>query len=70
MATILRNWSYQYPWFNHTISRLPAVRVGEKTPFFQLPLKRFEIKTLLAEVDKGVHGKGERLKPLLVWLDF
>lgn len=39
MATILRTWSYQYPWLYDTISRLAALGVGGEPRFRQLALK-------------------------------
>ncbi|MGK7934080.1 MAG: class I SAM-dependent methyltransferase [Microcystaceae cyanobacterium] len=39
MATILRQWSYQYPWLYDGISRLSALSVGGESRFRQLALK-------------------------------
>lgn len=39
MATILRTWSYQYPWLYAFISRLAALTAGGETCFHQLPLR-------------------------------
>ncbi len=38
MATILRAWSYQYPWLYATISKLAALGVGGEPRFHHLPL--------------------------------
>ena len=43
MATILRRWSYQYPWLYNTISRLAALSVGGEKRFRQLALQELEI---------------------------
>ncbi|GBF81884.1 class I SAM-dependent methyltransferase [Aphanothece sacrum] len=45
MATILRTWSYQYPWLYNTVSRLAAIAVGGETRFHQLPLQDISIDT-------------------------
>ncbi|MEB3312422.1 MAG: class I SAM-dependent methyltransferase [Snowella sp.] len=38
MATILRTWSYQYPWLYAAISQLAALGVGGESHFHHLPL--------------------------------
>lgn len=38
MATILRTWSYQYPWLYAITSTLATVMVGGEKRFHQLPL--------------------------------
>lgn len=43
MATILRTWSYQYPWLYDTVSRLAALSVGGEKRFRQLALQGIEI---------------------------
>ncbi|KGF72981.1 SAM-dependent methlyltransferase [Neosynechococcus sphagnicola sy1] len=43
MATILRNWSYRYPWLYNAISRLAALSVGGEARFRQLPLQGLTI---------------------------
>jgi demethylmenaquinone methyltransferase/2-methoxy-6-polyprenyl-1,4-benzoquinol methylase len=39
VATILRTWSYQYPWLYDTISRVAALSVGGDARFRQLALE-------------------------------
>jgi demethylmenaquinone methyltransferase/2-methoxy-6-polyprenyl-1,4-benzoquinol methylase len=43
MATILRQWSYQYPWLYDGISRLAALSVGGERRFRQLALQGLRI---------------------------
>lgn len=43
MATILRTWSYQYPWLYQFISSLAALAVGGERQFHQLPLQGIAI---------------------------
>lgn len=43
MATILRQWSYQYPWLYDSISRLAALGVGGESKFRQLALQGLSI---------------------------
>lgn len=43
MATILRRWSYQYPWLYATISQVAALGVGGEARFHQLPLQGVKI---------------------------
>lgn len=43
MATILRDWSYRYPWFYDAIARLAALTVGGEARFRQLALEGLEI---------------------------
>lgn len=43
MATILRRWSYQYPWLYATISQFAALGVGGEGRFHQLPLQDLKI---------------------------
>ncbi|MCL1466433.1 class I SAM-dependent methyltransferase [Argonema galeatum] len=43
MATILRDWSYQYQWLYDGISRLAAVSVGGEGRFRQLALQGLTI---------------------------
>jgi demethylmenaquinone methyltransferase/2-methoxy-6-polyprenyl-1,4-benzoquinol methylase len=38
MATILRTWSYQYPWLYDGISKIAALAVGGEAQFRRLPL--------------------------------
>lgn len=44
MATILRTWSYQYPWLYAAISRLAALGVGGESHFHHLPLVGLSLK--------------------------
>lgn len=44
MATILRTWSYRYPWLYQSIARTTAVLVGGFERLHQLPLQGLEIK--------------------------
>jgi demethylmenaquinone methyltransferase/2-methoxy-6-polyprenyl-1,4-benzoquinol methylase len=43
LATILRTWSYQYPWLYQLISSLAALAVGGERQFHQLPLQGITI---------------------------
>lgn len=43
MATVLRNWSYQYQWLYDGISRLAALAVGGERQFHHLPLQNLMI---------------------------
>jgi demethylmenaquinone methyltransferase/2-methoxy-6-polyprenyl-1,4-benzoquinol methylase len=43
LATILRKWSYQYPWLYDLISRLAALGVGGEGKFRQLALQGLSI---------------------------
>ncbi|MGK7945910.1 MAG: class I SAM-dependent methyltransferase [Microcystaceae cyanobacterium] len=43
MATILRQWSYQYPWLYDGISRIAALSVGGERRFRQLALQGLTI---------------------------
>lgn len=45
MATILRQWSYQYQWLYDGISRLAALSVGGEARFHQLPLQKLKISS-------------------------
>ncbi len=45
MATILRDWSYQYQWLYDTISRLAALSVGGEDRFRHLAIKDLEINS-------------------------
>jgi ubiquinone/menaquinone biosynthesis C-methylase UbiE len=44
MATILRDWSYQYQWLYDAIARLAAVSVGGEARFRQLALEGLPIQ--------------------------
>lgn len=43
MATVLRNWSYQYQWLYDGISQLAALAVGGERRFHHLPLQNLTI---------------------------
>ncbi len=43
MATILRDWSYQYPWLYNAIAKLSAITVGGESRFRQLALEGLPI---------------------------
>lgn len=45
MATILRDWSYQYQWLYDGISRLAALSVGGEENFRQLALQNLTINS-------------------------
>ncbi len=68
MATILRTWSYQYPWLYQTIARATALSVGGFERFHQLPLTGVEI----ARTDRVLDlccGRGEATATLLRYSD-
>ena len=44
LATILRRWSYQYPWLYDGISFLAALAVGGTRQFHELPLQGLAIQ--------------------------
>ncbi|NJK64162.1 MAG: class I SAM-dependent methyltransferase [Synechococcaceae cyanobacterium SM2_3_1] len=44
MATILRTWSYHYPWLYQAIARTTAALVGGFDRLHQLPLQGLEMK--------------------------
>lgn len=43
MATVLRTWSYQYPWLYNAVSRLAALSVGGEARLRNLALQGLEI---------------------------
>jgi ubiquinone/menaquinone biosynthesis C-methylase UbiE len=43
MATILRDWSYRYPWLYDTISAIAALSVGGESRFRQLFLRDLQV---------------------------
>lgn len=45
MATILRNWSYQYQWLYDAVSRMAALSVGGEGRFRQLALQGLSINS-------------------------
>ncbi|MFM6062429.1 MAG: class I SAM-dependent methyltransferase, partial [Microcystis panniformis] len=56
MATILRTWSYQYPWLYQFISSLAALAVGGERQFHQLPLQGITINTDTTVLDLCCGG--------------
>lgn len=44
MATVLRDWSYQYQWLYDGVSRLAALSVGGEGRFRRLPLQGLTIQ--------------------------
>lgn len=56
MATILRRWSYQYPWLYDGISFLAALAVGGPRRFYQLPLLGLTIQPETAILDLCCGG--------------
>lgn len=44
MATILRDWSYQYQWLYDAVSQIAALSVGGETRFRQLALQDLHIQ--------------------------
>lgn len=44
LATILRTWSYQYPWLYQFISSVATLAVGGERKFHQLPLQGIAVK--------------------------
>ncbi|MBW4442640.1 MAG: class I SAM-dependent methyltransferase [Plectolyngbya sp. WJT66-NPBG17] len=51
MATILRDWSYQYQWLYDGISRLAALSVGGEARFRQLALQGIAIEPDMKVLD-------------------
>ena len=56
MATILRTWSYQYPWLYQFISSLAALAVGGERRFHQLPLQGVAINADTTVLDLCCGG--------------
>jgi len=56
MATILRTWSYRYPWLYNTISQLSALAVGGEARFRQLALESLPIETHTTVLDLCCGG--------------
>lgn len=56
MATVLRTWSYQYPWLYQFISSLAALAVGGERKFHQLPLQGLDINADTAVLDLCCGG--------------
>ncbi|MDX2270733.1 MAG: class I SAM-dependent methyltransferase [Cyanobacteriota bacterium] len=44
MATILRSWSYRYPWFYGSVARLAALTVGGYAQLHRLPLQGIRLQ--------------------------
>jgi len=51
MATILRDWSYRYPWFYDAIANLASLAVGGSERFRRLPLEGLAIAPETAVLD-------------------
>jgi ubiquinone/menaquinone biosynthesis C-methylase UbiE len=74
MATILRDWSYRYPWLYDAIARVAALTVGGEDRFRQLALTGLTItpKTRILDLCCG-HGQATQVliqrSPLVVGLD-
>jgi demethylmenaquinone methyltransferase/2-methoxy-6-polyprenyl-1,4-benzoquinol methylase len=51
VATILREWSYRYPWFYNAISWLAALSVGGEQRFRQLALTDIEMTSDMEVLD-------------------
>lgn len=74
MATVLRTWSYQYPWLYNTVSMVAALGVGGETRLRQLALQGLEIDAD-AEILDLCCGSGQATRfllkrsPLVVGLD-
>jgi ubiquinone/menaquinone biosynthesis C-methylase UbiE len=64
MATILREWSYQYQWLYDTVSRLAALSVGGEARFRQLALEKLEIASEMEVLDLCC-GSGQATQYLL-----
>ena len=56
MATILRTWSYQYPWLYQLISSVAALAVGGERKFHQLPLQDLNIQSQTQVLDLCCGG--------------
>ena len=56
MATILRTWSYQYPWLYQFISSVAALAVGGERKFHQLPLQNLNIQPQTQVLDLCCGG--------------
>ena len=63
MATILRDWSYRYPWLYNGISRVAALSVGGEARFRRLALVGLSFSTdvvgmiLLREPGSGLTAR-------------
>jgi ubiquinone/menaquinone biosynthesis C-methylase UbiE len=51
MATILRDWSYQFPWFYNRVSWLAALNVGGEQRFRRLFLKGLNLTSKMQVLD-------------------
>lgn len=56
MATILRTWSYRYPWLYGIISHLATLNVGGEKRFHHLPLEGLQINQDTAILDLCCGG--------------
>lgn len=62
MATILRDWSYRYPWFYDIVSRLAAVAVGGEMRLRQLAWEDLDLPATTPVLDLCcAHGPVTKL---------
>lgn len=64
MATLLRDWSYQYQWLYDSFSRIAALTVGGEQIFRQLALRGLDIQPT-ADVLDLCCGSGQATQFLL-----
>lgn len=64
MATVLRDWSYQYQWLYDGVSRLAAISVGGEERFRRLPLQGLTIQPETKVLDLCC-GSGQATQLLL-----
>jgi demethylmenaquinone methyltransferase/2-methoxy-6-polyprenyl-1,4-benzoquinol methylase len=64
MATILRTWSYQYPWLYSAISRMAALTVGGEAKMRRLALAELTLPDQ-AEILDLCCGSGQTTQVLL-----
>lgn len=64
MATILRDWSYQYPWLYQSIAQTTALLVGGNARLRRLPLQGLQIDPQ-AQILDLCCGRGEATRFLL-----
>lgn len=68
MATILRDWSYQFPWFYHSISWLAALNVGGEYRFRRLFLDGLDLTKEMNVLDMCC-GTGQATEILVEYSD-
>jgi demethylmenaquinone methyltransferase/2-methoxy-6-polyprenyl-1,4-benzoquinol methylase len=68
MATILRTWSYQYPWLYNGISRLASLSVGGEAKFRQLALQGLTLTPNTSILDLCC-GEGQTTRYLVQFSD-